>query len=72
VPAGRCREDPASAGLEPCRSSSRSSGWASAHADVAEGWTPLRHFLDVAVPEVPFPRVNSTEQFWKLVRGEPR
>jgi hypothetical protein len=39
--------------------------------DVAEGWTPLCRFLDVPVPEVPFPRVNSTEQFWKLVRGEP-
>jgi hypothetical protein len=28
-------------------------------------------FLDVPVPEVPFPRANSTEQFWHLVRGEP-
>jgi Sulfotransferase domain len=39
--------------------------------DVAEGWAPLCRFLDVPVPDAPFPRVNSTEQFWKLVRGEP-
>jgi Sulfotransferase domain len=38
--------------------------------DVAEGWAPLCRFLDVPVPNVPFPRMNSTEQFWKLVRGE--
>ena len=40
--------------------------------DVAEGWAPLCRFLDVPVPAVPFPRTNSTEQFWKLVRGEPQ
>jgi hypothetical protein len=39
--------------------------------DVAEGWAPLCRFLDVPVPDVPFPRMNSTEQFWKMVRGEP-
>jgi hypothetical protein len=39
--------------------------------DVAEGWAPLCRFLDVPVPDAPFPRVNSTEQFWKLVGGEP-
>src|SRR5271168_4899821 len=38
--------------------------------DVAEGWVPLCRFLDVPVPDVPFPRMNSTEEFWKLVRGE--
>ena len=37
--------------------------------DVAEGWAPLCRFLDVPVPDVPFPRLNSTEQFWKMVRG---
>ena len=31
--------------------------------DVAEGWGPLCRFLGVAVPEVPFPRSNSTEEF---------
>jgi Sulfotransferase domain len=39
--------------------------------DVSEGWAPLCGFLGVPVPDVPFPRTNSTEQFWKLVRGEP-
>jgi hypothetical protein len=38
--------------------------------DVAEGWEPLCRFLDVPVPDAPFPRMNSTEQFWKIVRGE--
>lgn len=38
--------------------------------DVAEGWAPLCRFLDVPVPDTPFPRLNSTEQFWKLVNGE--
>jgi hypothetical protein len=39
--------------------------------DVAEGWAPLCRFLDVGVPDAPFPHMNSTEQFWKMVRGEP-
>jgi hypothetical protein len=38
--------------------------------DVAEGWAPLCRFLDVPVPDTPFPRMNSTEQFWKTVRGD--
>jgi Sulfotransferase domain len=38
--------------------------------DVAEGWAPLCRFLDAPVPGAPFPRMNSTEQFWKMVRGE--
>jgi Sulfotransferase domain len=38
--------------------------------DVAEGWAPLCRFLDVPVPDTPFPHMNSTEQFWKTVRGE--
>jgi hypothetical protein len=37
--------------------------------DVTEGWEPLCAFLGVPVPETPFPRTNSTEQFWQLVRG---
>lgn len=32
--------------------------------DVAEGWEPLCKFLGVAVPETPFPRSNSREEFW--------
>jgi hypothetical protein len=38
--------------------------------DVAEGWEPLCRFLGVPVPEEPFPRINSVEEFWPMVRGE--
>ncbi|MDZ4375410.1 MAG: sulfotransferase [Phenylobacterium sp.] len=31
--------------------------------DVREGWSPLCAFLGVPVPETPYPRENSTEQF---------
>lgn len=37
--------------------------------DVAQGWAPLCTFLGCPVPEVPFPRSNSTDEFWELVRG---
>ena len=37
--------------------------------DVSEGWEPLCGFLGVPVPDEPFPRLNSTEQFWQMVRG---
>ncbi len=36
--------------------------------DVAEGWEPLCRFLDVPVPEGPFPRLNDTAEFQKRVR----
>ncbi|MDE2200066.1 MAG: hypothetical protein KGJ41_13705, partial [Rhodospirillales bacterium] len=39
--------------------------------DVVEGWPPLCAFLGVAVPEQPFPRTNSTQEFWRLVGGAP-
>jgi hypothetical protein len=39
--------------------------------DVAEGWEPLCRFLDVPAPVTPFPRLNSTEEWWRLVKGEP-
>ena len=39
--------------------------------DVSEGWQPLCRFLDVAVPATPFPRLNSTEEWWRRVKGEP-
>lgn len=35
---------------------------------VKEGWGPLCAFLGVPVPEVPFPRVNDTEEFRKRTR----
>jgi hypothetical protein len=31
--------------------------------EVAQGWAPLCEFLGVDVPETPYPRENSTEQF---------
>jgi hypothetical protein len=31
--------------------------------EVKQGWEPLCAFLGVAVPEVPFPRTNTTEEF---------
>ncbi|HTT02582.1 MAG TPA: sulfotransferase [Steroidobacteraceae bacterium] len=31
--------------------------------DVTEGWQPLCRFLGVPVPEAPFPRANTTEDF---------
>lgn len=39
--------------------------------DVAEGWAPLCHFLDVPTPDFPFPHANTTEEFWQLVQGGP-
>jgi hypothetical protein len=30
---------------------------------VGEGWEPLCRFLDVPVPEVPFPHLNDTASF---------
>ncbi len=32
--------------------------------DVAEGWEPLCRFLALPVPDAPFPRTNSVEEFW--------
>lgn len=39
--------------------------------DVAEGWEPLCAFLDVPVPDQPFPHINDTEHFWQDLGGEP-
>ena len=33
--------------------------------DVSEGWTPLCRFLDVPIPDVPFPRSNERGSFRK-------
>jgi len=35
--------------------------------DVAQGWEPLCAFLHVPVPATPFPRVNSTTEFWEMI-----
>jgi hypothetical protein len=32
--------------------------------EVSQGWAPLCDFLDVPVPDAPFPRTNSREEFW--------
>ena len=31
--------------------------------DVAEGWAPLCGFLKLPIPDAPFPRTNSLEEF---------
>jgi hypothetical protein len=36
--------------------------------DVREGWQPLCDFLEVPVPDKPFPRLNDTEAFRERVR----
>ncbi len=35
--------------------------------EVAQGWGPLCRFLGKPVPEAPFPRVNSTDEFRQMV-----
>ncbi len=37
--------------------------------DVKEGWGPLCVFLDVPVPDEPFPRSNDRSEFWDLIKG---
>lgn len=37
--------------------------------DVREGWEPLCGFLRTAVPDEPFPRTNSREDFWERLKG---
>lgn len=39
--------------------------------DVAEGWAPLCAFLDVPVPDEPFPHHNLRADFWEALGGEP-
>ncbi|MBW8752965.1 MAG: hypothetical protein JF595_02255 [Sphingomonadales bacterium] len=35
--------------------------------EAAQGWEPLCAFLGAAVPDQPFPRTNSREEFWEHV-----
>ena len=37
--------------------------------EVKEGWGPLCKFLDVPVPNIPFPNTNDTAQMKKRIRG---
>ena len=39
--------------------------------DVAEGWEPLYRFLEVPVPDLPFPHRNVSSDFWDVLGGEP-
>lgn len=39
--------------------------------NVAEGWKPLCDFLEVAVPDEPFPRSNTREEFQQRFAVEP-
>lgn len=39
--------------------------------DVAEGWAPLCGFLEVPVPDMPFPHHNVRADFWDVLGGEP-
>lgn len=36
---------------------------------VKDGWEPLCKFLNVPVPNEPFPRTNNREEFWDLVNA---
>ena len=38
--------------------------------EAVHGWEPLCAFLGVAVPDMPFPRTNSRDDFWKLSRPD--
>ena len=40
--------------------------------DVREGWQPLCSFLDVPVPEEPFPRGNDTQEMMVRLRTMKR
>ncbi len=37
--------------------------------EVREGWEPLCKFLDVPVPDMPFPKSNDSDNFQKNIRG---
>jgi hypothetical protein len=39
--------------------------------EVAQGWEPLCQFLGVPVPDTPYPRENTTEQFQARMTGPP-
>jgi hypothetical protein len=40
--------------------------------DVVQEWEPLCRFLDVPVPDAPFPRVNARAEFTAALRGGAR
>ncbi len=40
--------------------------------DVSQGWAPLCEFIGVPIPEAPFPRINTTDDFQKNLRSAGR
>ncbi len=38
--------------------------------EVAQGWEPLCDFLDTPVPDKPFPKLNDTAEFQRMVAGQ--
>ncbi len=38
--------------------------------EVKQGWEPLCEFLEKPVPDAPFPRTNSREEFWEKLKPE--
>jgi hypothetical protein len=34
-----------------------------------DGWEPLCNFLNVSVPDGPFPRTNDRAEFWEIMKG---
>ncbi len=39
--------------------------------NVAEGWGPICRFLEVPMPDTPFPRSHPRDEFWAHFGGEP-
>ena len=37
--------------------------------NLGDGWEPLCEFLEVPVPDSPYPRINSTDEFWDIFGG---
>ena len=33
--------------------------------DAAQGWDPLCDFLELPVPDLPYPSANSSKEFWE-------
>jgi hypothetical protein len=38
--------------------------------EIKQGWEPLCEFLEVPVPDIPFPRTNDRKEFWALAHGK--
>lgn len=38
--------------------------------EAKDGWEPLCKFLNVPVPDGPYPRTNDRAEFWRIMKGE--